>query len=81
LLEPHASSAFTAHRILADEFYSSPVERLDNLRERLNHPSHITCARFHALDGWQRDPCHLRELALVNAKEGTGSTDLCGSYQ
>jgi hypothetical protein len=33
------------------------------------------------LDGWQRDPCHLRELALVNAKESTGGTDLCGGDQ
>jgi hypothetical protein len=44
-------------------------ERRDQLHQRLDVAAHHAVARFHALDGGQRQARGLRERALVDAGE------------
>src|ERR1700730_10391156 len=65
----HAASAIVAARVLADQFDTGAVERVDHPGQRLDDAAHRADARFHPLDRRQRDACEFGERPLVNAQQ------------
>src|SRR3990170_168462 len=66
-LQPHAAACALACRSLADQFDAGSVKRLDQLHERVDIAADHPVARFHPLNGGERQPGHLGQLALVNS--------------
>jgi hypothetical protein len=66
-LQPRAAASALACRSLADQFYAGSVKRPDQLHERVDIASDHPVARFHPLNGGERQPGHLGQLALVNS--------------
>ncbi len=65
--EPHTASAAGGGRAFADQLDAIGRKRIDQLHQRVDIAAHDAVARFHALNGWQRQAGNLRQLALVEA--------------
>src|SRR5690606_7715627 len=80
-LQPHAATATLADRALFDEFDARVVQRRDQLDQGIDVAAHGAFARFHALDGRQRQAGGLGEGPLIHAEQSAGGLDLCGGDQ
>ena len=77
-LLPHAPAAGMARSLGRDEFDAQRFEGADELHQRIHVAADHILARFHALDGRQRQPGRFGELALINAEERARGPELAG---
>ena len=68
LLQSHAASAIIAARVLADQFDTGTIQRIDHPGQRFDDAADGADARFHPLDRWQRNPGQFGQRSLVNAQ-------------
>src|SRR6185312_16176348 len=68
--ETDATAAAVTCGSLADEFHPCAVERGDQLHQRIDIASNDPVARFHALDGRDRESGEDGERALIDTEEG-----------
>ena len=67
--KPNPAPASLAGGALADQFDTGGVERPDELFERIDIAANDRLARFHALDGGQREAGEFRELPLIDLQQ------------
>src|SRR5215470_4185094 len=77
--QPHASPAAWAHGALADQLNAGGAKRIDELHQRIDIAADDAVARFHALDGRQRQARALGQRLLVDAQQGPGRPHLSAS--
>src|SRR3974390_2403002 len=65
--EPHSATAAPRGRAFTDQLNAARRECVDEFHQRLDVTADHTLGGLHPLDGWQRQPCYLRQLALVDA--------------
>ena len=65
-------------RVVGDELDAERIEGGDELHQRIDVAADHALARFHALDGRQRQPGRFSELALINAEKRARSPELAG---
>ncbi len=80
LLQPHAPAARRARHVAADQLHARALQRLDHFGQAVDQSAHIAVARFHALDGGQRDAGQLGQRTLVDAEHGARGTHLSGGH-
>jgi hypothetical protein len=76
LPQANATPAAVAADLLADQFDTGPLERLDHLDQGLDHATHIPGRSLHPLDGRQRHTGKLGQGFLVNAEQRAGCPHL-----
>jgi hypothetical protein len=64
--------------MFADQFDTGAIERIDHPGQGFNNTADIADARFHPLDGWQRNPGQFGQRLLVNAQQGARRSHLEG---
>jgi hypothetical protein len=69
LLQSHPASAIIAARMFADQFDTGAIERIDHPGQGFDDTADIADARFHPLNGWQRNPGQFGQRLLVNAQQ------------
>src|SRR6185437_12583388 len=74
--ETDATAAALAGGSLADELHPRPVQRGDQLHQRIDVAPNDTLARFHALDGRDREAGQAGERTLIDAEEGARRSKL-----
>jgi hypothetical protein len=75
-LQPHAAAFALAGSPLDDQLDAGGVERFDQFHERVDVTADHPVARFHPLNGGERETSHLGQLALVNSEESPRSAQL-----
>lgn len=76
----HAATFALAYRTVCNQFDTLCGERLDELHHGIDIAANDPIARFHALDGWNRQPCQPCELPLVDTQQGASAAQLTGGY-
>src|ERR1700723_4738054 len=69
LLQSHAASTILATRMFTDQFDTGAIQRIDHPGQGFDDAANIADARFHPLDGWQRNPGQFGQRLLVNAQQ------------
>src|SRR5258705_6995997 len=72
------AAAALARRTFVDQFDAQPLERRNQLHQRLDVAADHPIARLHALDRGQRKTRGLGQLALVDTREGARGAQLPG---
>jgi len=78
LLQSHTASAIIAVRMFADQIDTGAIERIDHPGQGLDDTANIADARFHPLNGWQRNPGQFGQRLLVNAQQHARRSHLEG---
>jgi hypothetical protein len=78
LLQSHTASAIIAARMFADQFDTGTIERIDHPGQGFDDTADIADARFHPLNGWQRNPGQFGQRLLVNAQQRARRSHLEG---
>src|SRR5215470_13466411 len=79
-LQSHATPAALTCRALADELDARDGKGLDQLHQRVDVAADDAVARFHALDGGQRETRAPGKLALIEPQERPRRPHLGASY-
>lgn len=80
LTKSHAATSDGAGAAVANQLDTHVLERLHDLGQRIHIAAYETVARFHALNGGERQPCTLCQHRLVNSEQGASSAKLRCSY-
>jgi hypothetical protein len=78
LLQSHAASTILAARVFTDQFDTGAIKRIDHPGQGFDDAADIPDARFHPLDGRQRNPGQFRERPLVDAQQSPRCSHLEG---
>jgi len=78
-LEPDAAPAAMARRMIGNQLDAERIEGRDEFHQRIDIAPDHAIACFHPLDGRQRKPGRLRQLALVYPENGARGPELPGS--
>jgi hypothetical protein len=77
---PNPTPATLAHGAIVDQLDAEGIQPGDQLHQGVNIAADEAVAGFHPLNGRHRKARTLRQLALVNADQGTCSAELGSSY-
>ena len=67
-------------RVLSDEFDAHRIQCLNEFHQRIHITADDAFARFHALDGGQREAGKFGEFLLREPGQSPGGTQLGGGY-
>src|SRR5262249_34334158 len=79
-LQPHTTSTAVTDCAFPDQFDASGCKRVDKLHQRVDISPDHPLARFHALDGRQRETRALGQLALIDLQQRPRGPHLRSSY-
>src|SRR5216683_6275730 len=77
--QAYATTAALADRIFIDELNPGGTQSIDQLHKRVDIAADDAIARFHPLDGRDRQPGEFSKLPLIDPQKSTGRPHLSRS--